>query len=95
MNNNQLILNDEKQLADYGIFNEGDDTGGVKEYGLSLNVANQEILIRLNLSHTLKKYGSFMQKVDTSGGSASFHKNEELEIRTTPLCSVYCLKFII
>ena len=95
LNNRKLILNDEKQLADYGIFNAENDASQTQEYWLSLQINPATILIKVNLSHTLKKYGSFVQKIDTSGGSASFLNSEEVEIKTSPNCSVYYLKYLI
>jgi hypothetical protein len=82
-------------LAEYGIFNAEEDARGNQEYWLSLQVSPIQILIKVNLSHTLKKYGSFVQKMDTSGGSASFLNSEEVEIRTSQNCSVYYLKYLI
>ena len=56
-------------------------------------------MIHLNLSHSIQKYGSFVNKssfqIDTSGGSATVANSDELDIKTTPYCSVYALKYLV
>lgn len=67
---------------------------------LKLNVGVNPILIRVNLSHALQKKGSLFStqtlKHDTSKGNSSLIANQdEIEIKTFPNCSIYCLKHLI